>query len=316
MDLYHPALPLAGSSPFLVLPVPKMFRLEYRKQMESTARKVFLILEKAWQLLGRRLADFKVEFGFNKRGDILLADVIDNDSWRLIFDGNYQDKQIYRDGGALDDVTAKYKLVRDLTYRFAVPKQAVILWQGSPDDKPDPFFEEFNKYRGPYFDIILHVQESAHKKPVHVYQRLARLTQEYPESVIIADVGLSNGLGPILAANCSVPVIAVPQKIKIAALRESLNAKLADKNLMCVDQLKATSDKTKDFAKVLTKLKLKGGTILALLDGNDEKISRVSRNIPFFSLMRAEDVNAYHILENKKILITKSAFNNLLKRLK
>ena len=108
----------------------------------------------------------------------------------------------------------------------------------------------------------------------------------------------------------------VPQKIKIAALRESLNAKLADKNLMCVDQLKATSDKTKDFAKVLTKLKLKGGTILALLDGNDEKISRVSRNIPFFSLMRAEDVNAYHILENKKILITKSAFKNLLKRLK
>ena len=50
----------------------------------------------------------------------------------------------------------------------------------------------------------------------------------------------------------------VPQKIKIAALRECINSKILDKDFICVDQLKASSDKTKDFAKVLAKLKLKG----------------------------------------------------------
>src|SRR5262245_4752012 len=33
----------------------------------------------------------------------------------------------------------------------------------------------------------------------------------------------------------------IPYKIRIAALRESINAKIADKDLLCIDQLKATS---------------------------------------------------------------------------
>ncbi len=108
----------------------------------------------------------------------------------------------------------------------------------------------------------------------------------------------------------------VPQRIKIAALRESINAKYLDKDLLCVEDLNIKSNKTKDFDKVLSLLNIKGNRVLALLEGLNEHVDRVSRNIPLFQLMRADDVNAYDILCNKKILITKTAFKNLLKRIK
>ncbi|HOW35950.1 MAG TPA: 50S ribosomal protein L4 [Candidatus Omnitrophota bacterium] len=108
----------------------------------------------------------------------------------------------------------------------------------------------------------------------------------------------------------------IPQKMKVAALRESINAKYHSKDLLCVDRLTVTSPKTKDFVKTLIALKLTEGKTLALLDTNDPDIKKVSRNIPFFSFMRAEDVNAYDILRNQKILVTKAALKNLLKRIK
>ncbi|MCK5180622.1 MAG: 50S ribosomal protein L4, partial [Candidatus Omnitrophica bacterium] len=52
------------------------------------------------------------------------------------------------------------------------------------------------------------------------------------------------------------------------------------------------------------------------LDGSDESIARTSRNIPLFNIMRAQDVNAYDIMRNKKLLVTKTALINLLERVK
>ncbi|HQP10751.1 MAG TPA: 50S ribosomal protein L4, partial [Candidatus Omnitrophota bacterium] len=105
----------------------------------------------------------------------------------------------------------------------------------------------------------------------------------------------------------------IPKKIKTAALRESLKAKSKDKNLLCIMDIKDPLGKTKEFAKILEKLGLKG-KILALLDGSDESVVRASRNIRSFNSMRAQDVNAYDILRNKKLLVTKTAFQSLLKR--
>src|SRR6185295_14985 len=105
------------------------------------ARQAFLVLERAWSLEGGTLVDFKVEFGFDAKGNLLLADVIDNDSWRVIENGSYIDKQVYRDGGALDDVAAKYRQVAEITDRFRLPRQQIILWRGSDKDKTEVFSE-------------------------------------------------------------------------------------------------------------------------------------------------------------------------------
>ena len=107
----------------------------------------------------------------------------------------------------------------------------------------------------------------------------------------------------------------IPKKIKKAALRESLKAKSQDDNLTCIMDIKESFSKTKEFAQFLDKLDLKGKT-LAVLDGSDESITRTSRNIPSFNIMRAQDVNAYDIMRNKKLLVTKTAFQNLLERVK
>lgn len=106
----------------------------------------------------------------------------------------------------------------------------------------------------------------------------------------------------------------IPKQIRKAALRESLKAKCQDNDLLCVADIKESFNKTKEFAKFLDGLSLKG-KILAVLDGSDESVRRVSRNIPSFKLMRAQDVNAYDILRCKKLLVTKTAFQSIVERI-
>ncbi|MBI4274756.1 MAG: AIR carboxylase family protein [Rhizobiales bacterium] len=210
IHLFHPAKSMQEQEPFLILSASEVFATgeEWKvfPEMRRIARHVFLVLEKAWQLEGGTLADLKVEFGFNTKGRLLLADVIDNDSWRVIESGSYIDKQVYRDGGALDEVAEKYRFVADVTNRFRLPRQQIILWLGSENDRTDAFLEAL----GGLADLMTVVTCSVHKEPVAAASTLHRMAQEVPDSVIIANIGRSNGAGPTLSAMSAIPVITVP----------------------------------------------------------------------------------------------------------
>jgi phosphoribosylaminoimidazole carboxylase / phosphoribosylaminoimidazole-succinocarboxamide synthase len=212
--LFNPAKPLPGQEPFLVLPVSEVFETDDEwkifAEMRRIARHAFLALEKAWQLEGGTLVDLKVEFGFDAKRRLLLADVIDNDSWRVIEDGSYIDKQVYRDGGALDDVAQKYRRVADITSRFRLPRQRIILWRGSANDKTDAFSQAL----GELADLMTVVTCSVHKEPVAAAGTLHRMVQEVPDTVVIAYIGRSNGAGPTLSAMSTIPVITVPASVK------------------------------------------------------------------------------------------------------
>jgi phosphoribosylaminoimidazole carboxylase/phosphoribosylaminoimidazole-succinocarboxamide synthase len=214
IKLFNPAKPILGSEPFLVLDTADVFSRpnEYKffPEMRKIARQAFLALEKAWALEGGRLVDYKVEFGFDAHGRLLLADVIDNDSWRVIENGAYIDKQVYRDGGALDDVAAKYRRVAEITDRFQVPRQRIILWRGSDTDKTEPFEAALGELK----DLMTVVTCSAHKEPVRAATTLYRMAQEIPDTIMIANIGRSNGAGPTLSAISTVPVITVPASAK------------------------------------------------------------------------------------------------------
>ncbi len=212
--LFNPANPLIGQDAFLTLYPIEVFthpeEWKFFPEMRHIARQAFLVLEKCWHLEGRTLVDYKVEFGVDTKGRLLLADVIDNDSWRVTEDGAYIDKQVYRDGGSLDTVAAKYKHVAELTGQFRLPRQRIILWRGSESDKTDAFKEAL----GPLGDLMEVVTCSIHKEPVAGALKLNKMIQEVPDSVVIAFIGRSNGAGPVLSAQSTVPVITVPASVR------------------------------------------------------------------------------------------------------
>ena len=180
----------------------------YLPDIERIACRAFLILEKAWQLQGRRLVDIKFEFGLSTDGELLLADVVDNDSWRVMDGAQHLDKQIYRDGGALDDVALRYKMVAELTEKFHVPRQQVIVWMASERDNHRPFEDAFRPFMGAT-RLLVHVC-SMHKEPERGIRELHGMIQDIPDTVVIVCAGRSNGAGPVISAHTHVPVITVP----------------------------------------------------------------------------------------------------------
>ncbi len=128
IKLFDPHKPLEPQQPFLVLDPGEVFSHPNEEQMFSEminiAVRTFLLLKRVWAFLGLNMVDFKIEFGINSRGELVVSDVIDNDSWRIIYRGDYWDKQGYRDGDTVADVLVRYRKIAELTDQFPMIKTA------------------------------------------------------------------------------------------------------------------------------------------------------------------------------------------------
>ncbi|MCM8800312.1 MAG: 50S ribosomal protein L4 [Candidatus Omnitrophica bacterium] len=113
----------------------------------------------------------------------------------------------------------------------------------------------------------------------------------------------------------------LPRKIKLGALKSSLNAKLKEKNIIILDKLELKDFKTKNFIDILVSLNLykkkeRPKRILLLVDRMDEKLKLAISNLSFIDINLAKDTNALEVLNAKKLIIFKDALHQLTERLK
>jgi phosphoribosylaminoimidazole-succinocarboxamide synthase len=124
--LYSHTEPIAGAGPLMEIE-PVVPPGERREIVDGMMIPAFEVLERAWRAIVTRygpvtLVDLKIEVGRRRSdGKLAIADVIDNDSWRIWPGGNpaYQlDKQVFRDDDPLSTVAENYALVAELTKQF------------------------------------------------------------------------------------------------------------------------------------------------------------------------------------------------------
>jgi len=100
----------------------------------------------------------------------------------------------------------------------------------------------------------------------------------------------------------------LPKKMKNKALVQAIVLKINEKNLIILDDLKIEAPKTKEAAALLKKLKVTDKDTLLVTKSLDETIKKSARNLPKLELANVKDLNAYSILKNTKVILTKEAF--------
>lgn len=121
-NLYEAGDPVSNETKIELLDMCPLLRSVDYDQMRVIALQVFLILEEAWKKLGVVLYDMKIEFGLVDDGKggkrLVVADVIDNDSWRIKDSGGRQlSKQVFRDIVKAGEVTPEH--IEELSRLFS-----------------------------------------------------------------------------------------------------------------------------------------------------------------------------------------------------
>uniref|UniRef100_A0A8V0YWS3 PurE domain-containing protein n=1 Tax=Gallus gallus TaxID=9031 RepID=A0A8V0YWS3_CHICK len=187
--------------------------------MARSTQAIFEILEKSWQPQNCTLVDLKIEFGVNiLTKEIVLADVIDNDSWRLWPSGDrsqQKDKQSYRDlkevtPEALQMVKRNFEWVAERVELLLKTKSQgrVVVLMGSTSDLGH--CEKIKKACAT-FGIPCELRvTSAHKGPDETLRIKAEYEGDGIPTVFVAVAGRSNGLGPVMSGNTAYPVVNCP----------------------------------------------------------------------------------------------------------
>ena len=104
------------------------------------------------------------------------------------------------------------------------------------------------------------------------------------------------------------------KKVKQLARKSSLTAKLADQQIIVVEDFTFAAPKTKEFLNVVKNLNLDGKKLLLVFASQDKNVSLSLRNVPGARMMQAAELNTYAILNNNALVLTESSVevvNNL-----
>ncbi len=101
----------------------------------------------------------------------------------------------------------------------------------------------------------------------------------------------------------------INKKEKRAALKSALSDKVANGNLIVVDELKFDEIKTKNFANVMNNLKVVKG--LVVLAENDKNVIMSGRNVADVNTALVNTINTYDVVNAKTLVLTKDAVSKI-----
>jgi large subunit ribosomal protein L4 len=103
----------------------------------------------------------------------------------------------------------------------------------------------------------------------------------------------------------------LPKKAVRAATRMALLSKFQDQEAVVIDDFALTEPKTRPMVAILKALKLQGLTCLVGTANRDETVYKSARNIPGVMVAPASQFNAYTVLRQKRLLLTRAALDQL-----
>lgn len=109
--------------------------------------------------------------------------------------------------------------------------------------------------------------------------------------------------------------LSLPKKAARLARKSALSLKAKENQIMIIEDFSFDQPKTKDLHGILKALNLDGKKTLLLLPDKNDNVYRSGRNIDKLNVLISDKAATYDILNNKMILLQRSAVDNLCKSL-
>lgn len=107
----------------------------------------------------------------------------------------------------------------------------------------------------------------------------------------------------------------MPKKVARLARKSALSIKAKENEIMIIEDFTFESPKTKDLFNILKSLKIEDKKILLLLPEKNENVYRSGKNIEKLNVLISDKAATYDLLNNKLLLLQKSAVDTLCKSL-
>ncbi|MBE0583715.1 MAG: 50S ribosomal protein L4, partial [Desulfofustis sp.] len=102
------------------------------------------------------------------------------------------------------------------------------------------------------------------------------------------------------------------RKVRHQAVAMAISARFQEGNLVVLDEFAMEAIKTKDFVTIMDVLQLNNALIV--IDGDNETLSKSSRNVPGYKVMKTDGLNVYDILLHEKLVLLQPAIPSLEER--
>ena len=104
---------------------------------------------------------------------------------------------------------------------------------------------------------------------------------------------------------------AIPKKFRRVARNSAILMKLQSNDVRVLNEIKLPEPKTKHMVQIYKALGIDRSCLLAI-NGRDENLERSARNLDRTTLTTVSQLNAWEILKNRTLLLTKAGLEQLL----